>query len=349
MQQALAAPFVIDQKEVFAVVSFGLALSPPDDIDVLLRRADVALRRAKSAGRGQTVVFEREQGTESVHRLHYAGEVRRAIARGEIVAHYQPVVDLATGRAVGVEALARWDHPDRGRIPPDLFIPVAESTGLIGELGDRILEQACADAVRWLERGRRLQLAVNASAVQLMDPAFPDRVAATLRNQGMSPQQLAIEVTETAALRDRAALQGRIREADLAIRVVGEDEGRALNRHYRGKDYATNVLSFPADMAEGVKLPEGVRVPTGFATTAHAFRQFLAHDGLADKINARLATLDTEDVRALAAAGAEIRAMVEAQPFPADLEKAIHEAFDAFIGDHALDLLLQFGVLRELA
>ena len=202
VQQALAAPFVIDQKEVFAVVSFGLALSPPDDIDVLLRRADVALRRAKSAGRGQTVVFEREQGTESVHRLHYAGEVRRAIARGEIVAHYQPVVDLATGRAVGVEALARWDHPDRGRIPPDLFIPVAESTGLIGELGDRILEQACADAMRWLERGRRLQLAVNASAVQLMDPAFPDRVAATLRNQGMSPQQLAIEVTETAALRD---------------------------------------------------------------------------------------------------------------------------------------------------
>ncbi len=202
VQQALAAPFVIDQKEVFAVVSFGLALSPPDDIDVLLRRADVALRRAKSAGRGQTVVFEREQGTESVHRLHYAGEVRRAIARGEIVAHYQPVVDLATGRAVGVEALARWDHPDRGRIAPDLFIPVAESTGLIGELGDRILEQACADAVRWLERGRRLQLAVNASAVQLMDPAFPDRVAATLRNQGMSPQQLAIEVTETAALRD---------------------------------------------------------------------------------------------------------------------------------------------------
>ena len=202
VQQALAAPFVIDQKEVFAVVSFGLALSPPDDIDVLLRRADVALRRAKSAGRGQTVVFEREQGTESVHRLHYAGEVRRAIARGEIVAHYQPVVDLATGRAVGVEALARWDHPDRGRIPPDLFIPVAESTGLIGELGDRILEQACADAMRWLERGRRLQLAVNASAVQLMDPAFPDRVAATLRHQGMSPQQLAIEVTETAALRD---------------------------------------------------------------------------------------------------------------------------------------------------
>ena len=204
IQACLSAPFMIGGKEISAVVSVGIAMSQADEVEALLRRADTALSQSKKAGRGQTVVFEPKLGTESRRRLHYAGELRRAIGRGEITAKYQPVLDLNTGRVVAVEALARWHHAGLGEVSPGVFIPLAEATGSISELGGQILRQSCHDAARWLAQGRRLQIAVNASAVQLMDQTFPDQVTAALEAAGLTPDQLSIEITETAALRDLA-------------------------------------------------------------------------------------------------------------------------------------------------
>ena len=214
VQRGLEEPFLVDVHEVFVVVSVGVALTPPGDVDSLLRRADTALYRAKKSGRGQTVFFERELATESRKRLHYAGELRRGIERREIRPFYQPVVDLATGRVVAVEALARWHHPVDGFIPPDVFIPAAEATGLIAELGRQILEQSCHDATMWADAGRPLQIAVNASAVQLMDTTFPAQVAAALAGSGLPPEQLTFEITETAAMREMTVVLetlGRLR------------------------------------------------------------------------------------------------------------------------------------------
>jgi len=205
LHSSLVAPFVIDGQELFVVISVGIALSPTDQPDSLLRQADVALHRAKQSGRGQTVVFEPDFDHESRDRLIASGQLRRGIERSEIVPYYQPIVELATGRVLAVESLARWEHPERGLVAPDSFIPIAESTGLIGELGRQILERACWDAAQWLKDGRRIQVAVNASAIQLMDPSFPELVASILRAAALNPNQLSIEITETAALRDITA------------------------------------------------------------------------------------------------------------------------------------------------
>lgn len=226
VQGAMEAPFHVDGHEVFVVLSAGVALSPPDDVDALLRRADTALYRAKRAGRGQTVYFERELAAESRNRLYHAGELRRGIERHEIRPHYQPVVDLATGKVVAVEALARWTHATEGVIPPDVFIPAAEATGLIGELGRQILDQACRDARRWLDQGRRLQVSVNASAVQLMDRSFPSQVAETLILSRVAADQLTFEITETAALRDMGVVLETLRRlGELGVEMSLDDFG----------------------------------------------------------------------------------------------------------------------------
>jgi diguanylate cyclase (GGDEF)-like protein/PAS domain S-box-containing protein len=220
IRRAFNPPFMIGGREVFAAVSQGVASGPADDAATMVSRADTALYRAKKAGRAQTVVFESHLGDETVHRLQFVGEIRRAIERDDIVPYYQPVVDLATGAVVAVEALARWHHDELGPVPPDDFIPAAESAGLIGELGEAVLRRACHDAADWARCGQRLHLAVNASAVQLVDPSFPGRVAAALAAADLPASDLSLEITETAALGDVDTALGtleRLRSAGIGL------------------------------------------------------------------------------------------------------------------------------------
>ena len=282
MRHTLDAPFVVEGREVFVAVSAGVAMSPPADVDTLLRRADTALYRAKKAGRGQTVVFETELGTESQQRLHYSGELRRAIERREIVPYYQPVIDLATGQAVAVEALARWIHPERGLIPPDTFIPIAEFTGMIGELGNQILEQACGDAAAWLARGTRLQVAVNASAVQLMDLSFPEQVSAALSASGLSSDQLTIELTETAALRDMSIALltlGALRDQGIVLAL--DDFGTGYSSLSFLKRLPVNALKIDQSFVAGLgRSVEDDQIVTGVISLALALGFHVVAEGV---------------------------------------------------------------------
>jgi diguanylate cyclase (GGDEF)-like protein/PAS domain S-box-containing protein len=202
LHAAFATPFLALGNDVDAGISVGFAVTPAGDAETLVRQADTALYRAKKAGRGRTVAFDPRHGDRSEARMRYAAELRWAIERDEIRVHYQPLVELATNKVLAVEALARWDHPDLGRVPPDVFIPVAESTGLIVELGRLVMERACADAASWAARGFTPHLAVNASAVQLVDPRFATLVGEVLATAGLPARQLHIEITETTAMTD---------------------------------------------------------------------------------------------------------------------------------------------------
>ena len=221
----LRQPFAIEQIEVITTVSVGIAFSghacsTPNE---LLRDADTAMSRARSRGPGRTVLWDATMSSASPGRLQLEADLRRALDRNELQVGYQPIVSLANGEITGFEALARWNHPQRGPIPPSAFVPVAEDAGLIERMSLSILRQACRH-MRGLEIGRRelLTLSVNLSARQLLRPDLADEIAAVLADTGVNPGQLHVEVTESVLVENReaaAALLRRLRDMRVAIHL----------------------------------------------------------------------------------------------------------------------------------
>jgi diguanylate cyclase (GGDEF)-like protein len=222
---AVAEPFWIGQISTSVGVGVGIAIAPSDGMDseILVQRADRALYRAKAEGRSCIHFFESSMDAHVERRVAMEAELRAAVAAKTIVPYYQPVVVLEGGRVVGFEALARWKSDKFGWVPPDLFITVAEEIGIISELGDQLLRQACLDASAWPPE---LTLAFNISAVQLRDPTIGLRILAILAETGFSPRRLELEITETALVDNMKIAQtvtGQLRQA--GVRVALDDFG----------------------------------------------------------------------------------------------------------------------------
>jgi diguanylate cyclase (GGDEF)-like protein len=237
---ALGMPVALPGTTINVHASVGIAMSPPGtgDVGEVLRNADVAMYAAKEAGKGRYAVFEPGMHTRALDLIEQEHDLREAIDRDQFVLHYQPVVELAGGRLIGVEALVRWQHPTRGLLPPSEFIQLAETTGLVTALGRSILDKACAQATQW-PGGDDLRLGVNLSARQLADPDLTGQVAATLSATGLPPERLVLEITETALLNsapDRV-LSG-LRE--LGVRIALDDFGT-------GYSSLEHLRRFPVD------------------------------------------------------------------------------------------------------
>jgi diguanylate cyclase (GGDEF)-like protein len=197
---AIALPFALDSGEQFVSASIGIAVASRSDEtpESLLRDADVAMYRAKKVGGGRYELFDDEMRAEVVGRLRIEKELRHALDHGELRVHYQPIVDTRSGIPQGTEALLRWQHPERGLVPPLDFISVAEETGLIVDLGRWVLETACTQGAAWQRRfGCPLKMFVNVSGRQLADPAFAGEVAEIVSRTGLPPDTLGLEVTES--------------------------------------------------------------------------------------------------------------------------------------------------------
>jgi diguanylate cyclase len=196
----LAQPFVLRGQVVYIGASVGLASSPTDglDRDELMRRADLAMYAAKGDGRGRWRRYADALDAEASERAWIARDLRLALDAGALEVHYQPRLDLASGRTCGAEALVRWPHPERGMIPPVRFIPVAEESELIVALGSFVLDAALAQCRHWRDKGLDVgRVAVNVSARQLRDPRFAESVMAALGRHGLQPRDLEIELTES--------------------------------------------------------------------------------------------------------------------------------------------------------
>lgn len=209
--------------------SVGIAISPEDGQreEQLMRSADLALYRAKDAGRGGHAFFERFMYVEAEEHRLLEQDVRQALADHSMALAFQPIVDAQTGVVVAREALLRWHHPRRGNIPPDQFIPVIEDAGLIHQIGDWVIREACAEAVRWDDSVR---IAVNISAAQLTGAGLAKTVLSALASTGLAPGRLELEVTETVFLGDDAATLASLeRLRSLGVRLVLDDFGKGYS------------------------------------------------------------------------------------------------------------------------
>jgi diguanylate cyclase (GGDEF)-like protein/PAS domain S-box-containing protein len=223
--ELMRKPFEIDGHQIIIGVSIGIAFAPQDglDADHLLKCADLALYRAKVDGRGVWRVFQAEMDAAMQARRVLELDLRQALDAGQLELFYQPLIDVRTRRAAGCEALLRWRHPEKGLIPPDRFIPLAEETGLIIPIGEWVLRQACATAAGWPDE---MKVAVNLSAVQFKSRDLVEAVVDALRISGLPANRLELEITETVMLRDTDATLATLHQLRvLGIHIAMDDFG----------------------------------------------------------------------------------------------------------------------------
>ena len=237
-----ARPFVLSGSEHFVTTSIGIALaSGGERADELIRDADAAMYRAKERGRARYEVFDEGMRGRAIARLRMENDLRRALERGQLRLEYQPVVSLANFSIVGVEALLRWRHPERGEIPPSEFIPIAEENGLIEPIGRWVLESACRQAAQWYASrpdSAPIAMSVNLSAVQVARRTLPDVVGSALSGAGLDPACLSLEITETVMVRDADGLTAVLDALKaLGVRLVLDDFGTG----YSSLSYLTRL------------------------------------------------------------------------------------------------------------
>ena len=256
IMEAFVLPVGVGSESVAVYVSVGIATSHGDDpsAEELIRDADVAMYKAKTAGKGHFQVFHPSMGAAVLERHGLKEELRLAIERQELTLYFQPIVDIDTGDVVAEEALVRWQHPRRGLVGPSEFVPLAEETGLILSLGQYVLEEACQQARRWEDQsklgaghGPEVAVHVNLSAVELRDPELVGRVKATLAASDVDPRSIVFEITETVLLEDSE----RVSAAIGALRALGARF--ALDDFGTGYSSLSYLHTLPFDMLKIAK------------------------------------------------------------------------------------------------
>ncbi|AXA91279.1 bifunctional diguanylate cyclase/phosphodiesterase [Massilia sp. YMA4] len=280
---ALRKPFALASGEVFATASVGLCLYPQDapGMTELLSSADAALYRAKSAGRNRLVAFVPEMTLAAQRRAQLEAELRRAIEQEALLPYYQPQFDCRTGAMVGVEALLRWPHPERGFVSPAEFIPVAEDTGLIVELGRWVLRRACADVAAWDRAGAPpLTVAVNVSARQLKEPDFLGDVLAALHASGLAPGRLELELTESLLMDDvecAVAFMHAVRAA--GVRLSIDDFGTGYSSLAYLQSFPINQLKVDRKFVQSLPVA-GHTIATAVIALARGFGLAVVAEGV---------------------------------------------------------------------
>ena len=256
---------------VFVSLSIGIATSrhAHTHAEELLRDADVAMYDAKEGGKRRFSVFAPAMRDSIVRRHGLKAELEHAIEQRELVVQYQPIVDLTTGKTVSVEALVRWNHPGRGRIPPLEFIPLAEETGLIVPLGRYVLEEACA---RVSERHPDLQVQVNLSAIELEHPDLLETIAGVIQRTGIAPGRLVLEVTETLLVKDAVRGAETLQQLrDIGVQLALDDFGTGYSSLSYLRNLPLDSLKIAREFVEGLAFSDHdaafVRLIVGLAKT----------------------------------------------------------------------------------
>jgi diguanylate cyclase (GGDEF)-like protein len=270
--EALSVPFELGDHHVVIGASVGVAIAPDDgdNADQLLRNADMALYRAKEEGRARFHFFEPEMDVKAQARRALELDLRSAITAGEFELHYQPIVNLAENRINGFEALLRWNHPTRGKVPPNDFIPLAEETGLIVAIGEWVIRQACAEAMRWPSE---LRVAVNVSPVQFRTKSLVSAVVSALAASGLRPDLLELEITESVLMANNDSTLAALHQLrGLGVRISMDDFGTGYSSLSYLRSFPFDKIkidqSFVRDLADR---PDSIAIIRAVAGLGHSF------------------------------------------------------------------------------
>ena len=253
---ALEQPLLIDGMDLHTSGSIGIGMYPDDgdNVEALMRAADTAMYHAKSKGRGNFQFFTAALDHAAQQRLSIESRLRMALPKGEFQLHYQPQVDIATGRIVSVEALLRWRHPGRGFVPPLEFIPIAEESGMIMRIGEWVLEEACNQLRRWRDAGHEtLCVAVNLSARQMLQPDFADQVQAILARTGLPTSALDLEITESVLMQPGEESTATLKRLfDMGVQLSVDDFGTGYSSLAYLKRFPIHALKIDRSFVSGI-------------------------------------------------------------------------------------------------
>jgi len=287
---ALRAPFVLRGRERFVTTSVGISFGGrggerPGD---LLRNADLAMYQAKARGRNRHAVFEPVMGERALQRLELEGALRRALERKEFRLHYQPKVSLESGEIVAMEALIRWEHPAQGLVFPAQFVPVAEEIDLIAPIGRWVLEEACRQARRWHARFSGmppLKVCVNLSAKQFQHCALLEDIGAALRETGLDPSALDLEITESVVMEDAPATIATLRDLKgLGVNLAIDDFGMGYSSLSYLKRFPVDFLKVDRSLIQGIgEGPKDEAILSALVTLAHSMGTRTIAEGVETK------------------------------------------------------------------
>ena len=316
---ALKAPFLIDEQELFVTTSIGISIAPDDgeDAGTLVKHADAAMYRAKDQGRNNYQLYSPAMNVSTLERLSLESSLRRALERREFVVHYQPQVDIPTGRICGMEALVRWQHPDLGLVSPGKFIPLAEETGLIVPIGEVVLRAACAQSRAWRDAGfPPFPITVNLSARQFRQSDLKDAIARIVRETGLDPAMLELELTESLLMdhTDRTVETLDHLHA-MGIRLSIDDFGVGYSSLNYLKRFPIQTLKIDQSFVRHITSDaDDAAISTAIIAMAHSLRLRVVAEGV-----------ETEDQLAfLMAKGCDaVQGYLFSRPLPADAMTAL--------------------------
>jgi len=322
LMAALSEPFIIDGNDLRVGAAIGISVYPQDgtDAETLLRQADIAMYRAKQGMEADGVAFYSQDMNQGMHeRMKIESGLRQALGNGQLRLHYQPKFSIHDGTIVGAEALVRWQHPERGMVPPAEFIPLAEATGLVVQVGEWVLEQACAQAQAWKRAGMQpIRLAVNVSAREFTQ-ALPGRVQETLRRYGLEPDWLELEITESTLMHNIDRVIGIMdRITALGVALSLDDFGTGYSSLSYLKRFPIDTLKIDRSFTMG--LPTDAN-DCAIASTIISIAQQLKHRVIAEGVET------AEQLAFLRSAGCnEVQGYLYSRPLPAaEFEVALRE------------------------
>jgi EAL domain-containing protein (putative c-di-GMP-specific phosphodiesterase class I) len=284
----LNSPMLLNRQEMVVTASIGIATTQPGDTispEDLIRNSNMAMYRAKEHGRARTIIYDTPMHEQALERLQTETELRRALENDEIVLHYQPLVALENGEVIGFEALARWQHPERGLMLAGGFIPIAEDSGLIIAFDWRMLRQACQQATEWLERyGEQTPLVmhVNISGRTFLYPGLVEQVSEALRLSRLEPRRLILEITETVAMNKAESTINTLRRLRaLGVQVALDDFGMGYSSLRYLQQFPVQTIKIDASFIKTMETDSGsAAIVQTIISLAHTLQMQVVAEGI---------------------------------------------------------------------